>query len=205
MAAYSPDTAILAGIAGPPQALKALRVTSSFFDVLRLPPAEGRRLNHADDLPNGPPVCLLSWELRQSLFGGQPVVGTTIRVDGRSTEIVGVLPPSLTAPWGDRQLVLPRVYEDSELTGPAVATGAVWLSVVARVRPGSTLQVQQDLAESTRAFASAFTGRSDAAGDLTARPFEDQVVGDRRAPLTYWSARSESCWWCRASTRWLCC
>ena len=43
----------------------------------------------------GPPVAILSHELWQSAFGGQPIVGQTVQVDGRPHDIIGIMPPRL--------------------------------------------------------------------------------------------------------------
>jgi putative ABC transport system permease protein len=40
-----------------------------------------------------PPVVILSHELWQSAFGGQPIIGKTVEVMGRPREVIGIMPP----------------------------------------------------------------------------------------------------------------
>jgi predicted permease len=184
IAAYSSNSATLAQPGAAPRELRALRVTSSFFAALNLAVDTGRPFAADDDVPNGPAVCILSYETWQSAFGGRPVVGTSVRIDGHSTEIVGVLPPHLSAPWSDREILLPRPFEDPQLPAPSVAAGAMYLNVVARMAHGITAaQAADDIRGVSRAFAAAYPGRSDAAGDLRVQPLVDSVAGNRRGAL----------------------
>ena len=139
LAAYTPDTVNLIIPGAAPAPLRALRVSGDFFGALHVPVARGRAFSAADDLPNGPAVCLLSAQLWQSIFGSRTIVGTTIELDGRATEVIGIL-PALSTPWADRQIFLPRVFEDSTRNADSIANGASFLSVVARVRPGVTIE-----------------------------------------------------------------
>jgi putative ABC transport system permease protein len=56
-------------------------------DVTGPPPAPGQRA------PLPPAIAILSYELWQSAFGGQPIVGQMVEVDGRRREIIGIMPP----------------------------------------------------------------------------------------------------------------
>ena len=55
-------------------------------DVSGPPPGPGQRAL----LP--PPIAILSYELWQTAFGGRPIVGQTVDVDGRRREIIGIMP-----------------------------------------------------------------------------------------------------------------
>jgi putative ABC transport system permease protein len=46
-----------------PERLPALRVSSGFFSVLGVTPMAGRVFTPADDVPNGPDVCVISHDL----------------------------------------------------------------------------------------------------------------------------------------------
>ena len=79
---------------GDPEQLNGLRVTADFFATLGVRPLLGRGFVQDDDKPNGPNVCLLSHELWQTRFGGDPeVVGSTIQLNGLSWQVIGILPP----------------------------------------------------------------------------------------------------------------
>ncbi len=70
-------------------------VSGNFFDVLGLQPAVGRFF-HADDEKSGPnssPYAVLSYDLWQSRFQGDPnIAGRTIRVSARPYTVLGVAP-----------------------------------------------------------------------------------------------------------------
>ena len=55
----------------------------------------------------GPPVAILSHELWQSAFGGQPIVGQTVQVDGRPHDIIGIMPPGFDVMDNRTEIWLP--------------------------------------------------------------------------------------------------
>ena len=55
----------------------------------------------------GPPVAILSHELWQSAFGGQPVVGQPVLIDGRQHDIIGIMPHGFDVMDNRTQIWLP--------------------------------------------------------------------------------------------------
>jgi predicted permease len=55
----------------------------------------------------GPPVAILSHELWQSAFGGQPIVGQRVQIDGRPHDIIGIMPPGFDVMGNRTQIWLP--------------------------------------------------------------------------------------------------
>src|SRR5262245_39973713 len=79
---------------GEPQQITVSRVSGDYFDVFGVAPLAGRTIRRDDDTPTAEPVIVLSYGVWQRVFGGSAnVVGQTIRTDGRSRTIVGVMPP----------------------------------------------------------------------------------------------------------------
>lgn len=80
---------------GEPSVRGALAVTSSYFSLLGVQPAQGRLFSTAEaDYPSIAPVVLISHDVWQREFSGsRDVVGRTVRVNGTPVEIIGVLPP----------------------------------------------------------------------------------------------------------------
>ena len=184
MAAYSRDTVTLTADQGPAEQLRALRVSGDFFGTLRIGAERGRLFGAEDDRPNGPAVCLLSHELWQGRFGGRDVVGVAIQLDGRSVDVVGVLPPRLSPPWADRQIVLPRVFEDSGMPAASIASGGTFLEVVARLRPGLTAaRARDELRAATLDYTREFAGYGDAANQTAIRSLAETVSDSRRPVL----------------------
>jgi putative ABC transport system permease protein len=70
------------------------RVTSNFFDALRVQPIIGRNFSVRDDAAGAEPVVIVSHRFWQRQLAGDPrVIGRTLALDGPDFTIVGVLPP----------------------------------------------------------------------------------------------------------------
>ena len=55
------------------------------------PPAPGQQA--PQQVPQTQPIVVLSHELWQSAFGGRPMIGEKIEVNGRVREVIGIMPP----------------------------------------------------------------------------------------------------------------
>jgi putative ABC transport system permease protein len=94
-AAGSGSSANLIGAAGP-ERLFGGEVTANFFPLLGIQPILGRNFTAEEDVPEGPNVVILSYELWQRRFGGdRGIVGEALRLDDETHTIVGVLPPEV--------------------------------------------------------------------------------------------------------------
>jgi putative ABC transport system permease protein len=95
LTAYALGDVSLAEPGQPPEMVRAMRVTPSFFGTLGVTPELGRDLAPDEDVPGRHRVVLLSRRCWQNRFGGRPdIVGRTVRVDGEPHDVVGVLPSS---------------------------------------------------------------------------------------------------------------
>lgn len=69
------------------------RVSAGFFRVLGVPPLIGREFAPHEDQPNGPALAVLTYDVWQSTFNGDPaVVGKAIHLRGEPHEVIGVMP-----------------------------------------------------------------------------------------------------------------
>jgi len=102
--AASADLADLAGLQpwgstlqspdGSAEIVSQAKVSANFFDVLQVAPLYGRRFRPGEELPKQNNAIALSYEYWLRRFGGrQDVVGTVVRLDKQSVEIVAVMPP----------------------------------------------------------------------------------------------------------------
>ena len=126
-------------------------VSGSFFAVLGVNPHLGRLLTEADDqAPGAHPVAVISFNFWQRRFGADPgIVGQTISLNGYPFTVVGV------AEQGFRGLhvgVAPDVRVPIMMNyqvrpgGPPGAFDSrenMWLAVVARLKPGLSLEQAQ--------------------------------------------------------------
>ncbi|GMV22651.1 MAG: hypothetical protein AMXMBFR57_26000 [Acidimicrobiia bacterium] len=77
----------------PPSRPVQAVVTPDLMPTLGVAPLHGRWFEEQDSRPGAPPVTILSWELWQRAYGGEPsVVGRQIMLNNISTQVVGVMP-----------------------------------------------------------------------------------------------------------------
>jgi putative ABC transport system permease protein len=138
MGLYQPSKANLTG-GDRPEELPAVEVTPSLLRVLGVQPDLGRAFLEQENEPGAEPTVILSHELWQRRFGGDPgVVGTFVWVDGVSREVVGVMPPAFRVADVDADLLLPM-----EIDRAHPERGMWGNTCVARLRPGQTLEAGQ--------------------------------------------------------------
>lgn len=171
------DAATLTGVGNPVQ-LSVLRVNASFFPTLGVAPFRGHAFTAEDDVPNGPAVCMLSYEFWKAQFGGaETTVGSTITLDGRGWQVIGITPPRLTPPFGQIQLFVPRVADISALTPQQVKAGAVFFQSFGRLKPGVSVEAAtSELETLSAAYAERDPSRVDAAAVNYASRFADSLA-----------------------------
>jgi len=118
--------------------VQGARVSHSFFKVLAVHPLLGRDFTPEDDKVGAPPTAMLGYDLWQQLYGGdQEIVGKSLRIDGQSLTIIGVMPPvSIGGQIGWRSIWSPlRTNEAVQLNN-----AGRWVQACARLKPGVTLK-----------------------------------------------------------------
>jgi putative ABC transport system permease protein len=74
-------------------------VTANLFDVLGVRPAIGRSFASDEDVPNGPAVAVLGFELWTARYASDPaLVGRTILLDDTPVQVIGVMPEGFRLP-----------------------------------------------------------------------------------------------------------
>jgi predicted permease len=121
--------------------IRGARVTHEFAQVLDVRPALGRFFTPEEDRPGGPPAVVLGHGLWKERFGGDAqVLGRTLRLDGVTRTIVGVMPERGDFPGGVRVFV-PLAAEPVEEGGQSYSGQAI-----GRLKPGVTVaQAEADL------------------------------------------------------------
>ena len=128
-------------------------VTGEFFSGLGVPPAAGRLFIPDDDLPGRPAIAVASYALAEARLGGAAAApGQSILIDNRPFTVVGVTPPEFFGvdPAAAPDLYLP-LHIDLALRSAKGDFGAAgyldanfyWIQVMARLRPGVSLQQAQ--------------------------------------------------------------
>jgi len=94
MAAFFDHNVNLTGD-GEPEEVPSQLATPNLFSLLGVNPIQGRTFVPEDGATGQPGVVVISYNLWQRRFGGQPVVGRKITLNNAQAEIVGVLPPEV--------------------------------------------------------------------------------------------------------------
>ena len=127
----------LTGDGSTPESVAASGMTANLLAVLGVTPERGRAFTAAEDVPNGPAVAMLGYDLWQRRFGGDPsVVGRTVQIDGGAVEIVGVLPASFKFPLEFQARSSAQIIRPLGLNLTAPNRGNHGLYGVGRLRPG---------------------------------------------------------------------
>jgi putative ABC transport system permease protein len=94
LAAYTAFAPMNLGRGGDTERVQGAVVTSNFFELLKLRPAQGRFFIPGDDTALGnSPVAVLSHDLWERDFGGSPdAVGGPITINGSAFTVIGVAP-----------------------------------------------------------------------------------------------------------------
>ncbi|HEX8144777.1 MAG TPA: ABC transporter permease [Pyrinomonadaceae bacterium] len=148
MAAYSPVAFNLTGT-GEPEQINSQIVTQGFFQVLGIKAALGRTFLQEADQPGGERRVVLAHGLWQRRFGADPsIIGRSLMLNDESFTVVGVMPPDFQYPdkatelWATPRRFVPEMSVSGN-TDPATIRTLHYLSVVARLKPGVSLNQSQ--------------------------------------------------------------
>src|SRR5436309_1006989 len=124
---------VSAKVGSPAQTVPAARVTYNFFDVLGLPPSQGRNFTREEGSDKAANVVISDDFWRSTLNSRRDVLGNTIVIDGTPRTIIGVMPKAFRHPYR-ASLWLPLALEPDNPT----TINNHYLYGVARLRPGVT-------------------------------------------------------------------
>ena len=161
-------------------------VSSDFFTVLRVAPALGRAFVAADDRP-GNRVVVLSNGAWRTRFGADPaIVGRTITLEGRPNTVVGVMPAGFRFPLDETAPDFwTSISADAEGDKPWTSNRSLTtLDVVARLRPGITLQAANaEMSGIARNLARQYPDDDRDHAEARVLPELDRITGGVRTPL----------------------
>jgi putative ABC transport system permease protein len=132
----------LLDVNGDPQPIVGIVVTGNLFDVLGATPLIGRGFTWDETFEGRSDVLVLAYGTWQTLFNGDPsAVGRTISLSGRTMTVVGVMPRDFAFPNRTAQFWAPL---STPFDTFAKMRRPHYLSVVARLRPGVTVEQARD-------------------------------------------------------------
>jgi putative ABC transport system permease protein len=169
------DSVSVTGLSMPEQ-VQALLVTEGTLNALGVQPMLGRWFTAKDDAPGSPETVILSYDYWQRKFGGDAsAIGRQIRLDGKTKEIVGVMPQSFRFMDMKPELIQPYQFDRNKTT-----LGNFSYSGIARLKPGVSLaQASADVARMVPLVNTRFQPPP----GFSAKLFEDAKIAPKLHPL----------------------
>jgi putative ABC transport system permease protein len=113
-----------------------VQIGPNFFDVMGVRPALGRQFVPEDIGPSGARVVIVTHQLWQRAFGGDPaIVGRRVQLNNVEMTIVGVMPESFVGPTFMAEALLPLPWANILRSSPRNVRARAW-RVIARTRAG---------------------------------------------------------------------
>jgi predicted permease len=175
-------TANVTGIAQPEE-VRTTYISDGVLQTLNVPPAAGRWILTADQVPRTHEVTMLSYGYWQRRFGGDPsVIGRNIQVDSHTREIVGVMPRGFEVMNQGFDLLIPFAFDPRH----QILAGFGY-NGIARLNPGVTVgAANADIARMLNIWMDSWTNND--GGDPhfyetwkisgAIRPMKQEVIGN---------------------------
>src|SRR5580704_16915507 len=173
---YQGDSVSVTGIAEP-EKVQSINVTDGLLPLLGFAPILGHTFTKQEDSPGAPPTVILTYGYWQRKFGGdRNVIGKSIIVDSKSSQIIGVLPQKFHfLDWDDPALITPFQLDRNK-----VHLGNFSHEALARLKPGVTMeQANVDVARMLPIVMSTFP----APPGFSLKLFEEAHIGPNVRPL----------------------
>jgi predicted permease len=134
-----------------PMRVRSASVDEHLLSALGIQAAQGRAFAKGETEVSGPPpapgqpgpqparVVILSHELWQSAFGGRPMLGNTVEVNGLGREVIGIMPPGADVMDNRTAIWMPLGLNPANRQN----RGSHFLYVVGRLRDGVTAEAAQ--------------------------------------------------------------
>jgi putative ABC transport system permease protein len=121
----------------PAERVNGTTVSGDFFATFGVQPLLGRLFAAEEYEPGKNQVILLSAAFWQNRFGGdREIIGRTLRLDGESVTVIGVMPPSFDYRflWGTTAFWRPLNFTPDQLKSRTYRT----FNLIGRLKPGIT-------------------------------------------------------------------
>lgn len=165
---------------GEPEQVRLGMVTANFLRILGTTPQAGRFFEMGEQGPGSPRTMIISDGLWRRRFGADPrCVGKTVRLNGQSVTIVGVMPPGFRIIFPEGSSVPPEmdayVPFRSNLAGDPADQS--YLRVIGRLRGGvSIAQAQQEIDTLAGQIRAEYAAFADPPLSLQVVPLQGDVV-----------------------------
>ena len=178
LVAFNPIRQSLLEEGAAAEGLRGMAVTSDFFPALGVSPALGRGFQADDDRPGANRVVVLSDRFWRARFSADPnIINRTLRLEGESVQVIGVMPPGFEHPlvWGPVDVWRPMAFTDAQRQ----TRGSNYLAAFGRLKPGVPID---RAGEAMAQLAAALSRETSANQDesLRVEPLQAIASGDAR-------------------------
>jgi predicted permease len=184
--AYGPNAESNVATVDHPERIFGSRVTVNIFDTLDVHPALGQFFSAENAIAGQDQVVVLSHAYWRQHFAGDPAaLGQSIRIDGISRRIVGIMPAGIPFPYAGTSFVVPVSFKGGDPNDPWADSGYD-LRGLGRLKDGVTpAAAQAELHRLHHNLLQLFPWRMPDiwAANTTVIPLLDEVVGDTRPRL----------------------
>jgi len=175
----------LTGPEGHAESVSGAQATANVLDVLGVVPRAGRMYTAAEDVPNGPAVVMVGYDLWQRRWGGDPaLVGRTIQIDDQPYRVSGILPRGFRLPLEFQARNAVQLIGPVQIDRAAPSRGSHCCYAIGRLQPGATAALASNV---IHALATQWIQAGLYPVDMRFAPFavslEDQVTGPVRPAL----------------------
>ncbi len=158
---------------GDPERIEGAAITWDMFPILGVQPILGRHLRLEDDRPGAEPVVILSHEIWQRRYQGDPnIIGRSINVNSRPHTVAGVMPVGFSFPE-NQKIWIPL--------GPSAETEARtsrYLFTFGRLKPGVSIdQAREELKSIAASLGTEYPTTNDG-WSLVAQSLSDEFIPD---------------------------
>jgi predicted permease len=183
MAAMRGYGGIISGVQSElPEVVQSAGGSANLFSLLGVSPVFGRGFTPAEDQPEGQRVVLLTWNIFQRRFTGDPsIIGKQVHLDTIPTTVIGVLPSWFTYPDARIQFWLP--YAQTFSPGDYGMHDGHQSMVVARLKPGVGAEAATREVSALQYQIHAANASKPVAEDVWFRPMIDDLAKNVRTPL----------------------
>lgn len=123
----------------PAERINGVQASSELFTTFGLQPMIGRAFSEEETLPGRNQVLVISHRFWQQRYGGSPdVIGRTLRMNGETVTIIGVMPPvfDYRLLWGNSSFWRPLNYTREQMEWRDYRT----FSLIGRLNDGATFE-----------------------------------------------------------------